>query len=256
MSMKRFFLIIIICIFIIVPGFSDSVFKLDLTKDIIIGSAALGLTIPSLILSPSPGTHTPEDDINALDRRFMYDWNKPLDTASTVIGIGMLVLPAISVIDNIKDFKVLGTYGVMYAEAFLLTLSTKELLKDLIPRDRPYTYFGPIPSGEGDDYYKSFPSGHTSYAFLGAGFLSATFLLEYPDSKWKIPVVAGSYTLAAAVGLMRIFSGSHFVTDVLAGAAIGSLYGWGIPLLHWERKKDDSVTLTPLPTGFMVSFKF
>ena len=254
--MKKVLLLLVLSAVVFQPAFSDSVFKLDLTKDIILGTAAVGLTIPAFILSPSPGTHTPEGDINSLDRQFMFKWNSSVDTASSVIAIGMLVLPVISVADNITDLKVLGTYGAMYAEAFLLTFSTKELMKDLISRDRPYTYFGPVPSGEENDYFNSFPSGHTAFAFLGAGFLSSTFLFDHPDSKWKIPVIAGSYTLAAAVGVMRVLSGSHFVTDVLVGAAIGSLYGWIVPILHKEQRKDDTVTVTPLPMGFMVSFKF
>ena len=68
-------------------------------------------------------------------------------------------------------------------------------------------------------------------AFLSAGFLSATFSAEYPDSPWKIPIIAGVYTLATGIATFRIASGSHFLTDVLTGAAIGSLYGWVIPLL-------------------------
>jgi membrane-associated phospholipid phosphatase len=241
---------------VIFSGFSESVFKLDPLKDSIIGSAALGLTIPAFVLDASSGKHTTEDEINALDRQLMYKWNEPLDTASTVLGIGMLALPAISVIDHITEWKILGTYGIMYTEAFLLTFSTKELIKNLVARDRPYTYFGDIPSGEQDDYFNSFPSGHTSYAFLGAGFLSSVFLFEYPDSQWKIPIIAGSYALASTVGLMRIFSGSHFVTDVLVGAAIGSVYGWGIPFLHVQKKEKSPVTLSPLPLGLMVSVNF
>jgi membrane-associated phospholipid phosphatase len=83
-----------------------------------------------------------------------------------------------------------------------------------------------------NDYYNSFPSGSTALAFLSAGFLSAAFSAEYPDSKWRIPVTAGVYALAAAVAACRIVTGSHFLTDVFAGAAIGSLYGLVIPMLH------------------------
>jgi membrane-associated phospholipid phosphatase len=54
---------------------------------------------------------------------------------------------------------------------------------------------------------------------------------------------------------MRITSGSHFLTDVLAGAAIGSLYGWLIPWLHL-RNNNERFTIVPLTNGIMVSLKF
>ncbi|MDL2229605.1 phosphatase PAP2 family protein [Treponema sp. OttesenSCG-928-L16] len=235
--------------------FADSVYTLDLKKDIIIGSAALGLFVPALILEPSAGETHEKSDINVIDRSLMFSYNKPLDVISTAAGITALVLPGISVIENIRDKHVLATYGIMYAEAFLLTHGTKDLLKYFVARNRPYTYSGGIPSGEEDDYFNSFPSGHTAYAFLGATFLSVTFSAEYPDSKWKIPIIAGSYTIAAGVGMMRIFSGNHFLTDVLTGACIGSLYGWLIPRLHL-RKDGTGVSFQPLPGGMIVSLSF
>jgi membrane-associated phospholipid phosphatase len=69
-------------------------------------------------------------------------------------------------------------------------------------------------------------------AFLPATFLSVTFSREFPDSSWRIPVIVGSHLLAATVGVIRITPGYHFLTDVLAGAAIGSFFGWLIPTLH------------------------
>ncbi len=126
----------------------------------------------------------------------------------------------------------------MYSEAFLLTAGIKELLKDLVPRWRPYTYDGiggedyPSAPENDDDYYNSFPSGHTAYAFMGAAFLTTTLLQDYPGKKWTVPVAAAAITTAAAVGIMRIASGEHFISDTLAGALIGGLTGWLIPFIH------------------------
>ena len=57
-------------------------------------------------------------------------------------------------------------------------------------------------------------------------------LKYFPESKWKTPVVIGSFTLATISGTLRILSGSHFFSDVLVGAAIGSAIGITVPLLH------------------------
>jgi membrane-associated phospholipid phosphatase len=40
---------------------------------------------------------------------------------------------------------------------------------------------------------------------------------------------------AAAVGGLRIAAGKHFPTDILAGAAVGSLVGYLVPRLHLRR---------------------
>jgi membrane-associated phospholipid phosphatase len=69
------------------------------------------------------------------------------------------------------------------------------------------------------DYLKSFPSGHTA----GSGVIFALLLLpelfeklkKYTPWFWATATV---YT--AAVGLSRLISGHHFLSDVLIGGAI------------------------------------
>jgi membrane-associated phospholipid phosphatase len=179
-----------------------------------------------------------------------------LDKISDYGVYGLLALPVISLAGQIKDMDAWLTYGIMYTEAFFLTFGTKDLLKNAIIRYRPYVYDNGRPAGLEDDYYNSFPSGSTALAFLSAGFLSATFSAEYPDSPWKVPIIAGMYTLATGVGACRIISGSHFLTDVLAGAAIGSLYGWVIPILHKRQNNGNNISMNFTGNGFIVALKF
>jgi undecaprenyl-diphosphatase len=91
---------------------------------------------------------------------------------------------------------------------------------------------------------------------MAAGFLSATFSTEYPDSRWKIPVISAGYALALNVAVNRVLSGNHFISDVLAGAAIGSLYGYLVPWIHLQNKKNASVTFTPVLNGFVIAHRF
>jgi membrane-associated phospholipid phosphatase len=169
---------------------------------------------------------------------------------------GLLTLPILSVIGNANDTNTWLTYGIMYTEAFLLTFGTKDLLKNAIIRYRPYMYEGGIPDGREDDYYKSFPSGSTALAFLSATFLSTTFSEEYPDSKWRLPIIIGSYTLATGIASMRIVSGSHFLSDVLVGATIGSLYGWIIPFLHKKQNNENNLAINFTGNRILISLKF
>lgn len=63
----------------------------------------------------------------------------------------------------------------------------------------------------------SFPSGHTTQAFA----LASVFAAE--SDSWVVDVLA--YGVAAGVGGARIYHDAHFLTDVLAAAAIGTVVG-------------------------------
>jgi hypothetical protein len=63
----------------------------------------------------------------------------------------------------------------------------------------------------------SFPSGHTSYAFVGATAL-------YHEFHETQPLLAYSgFVFATATGVLRITNNAHWFPDVLAGAAVGVL---------------------------------
>lgn len=63
--------------------------------------------------------------------------------------------------------------------------------------------------------YNSFPSGHTATAFM-----SATML--HKEYGWRSPWFSiGAYTTAAVTGMSRILNNKHWMSDVMAGAAIG-----------------------------------
>lgn len=236
---------------------ADSCYRLDLKKDALFLCSATGLNGISYFLDSGPSSLTDIDHINSFDRGLMFDYDQSQDKLSTYLAASMLTLPIISPLmqsDHIKNWM---TYGLMYTEAFLLTYGSKELLKSLIPRNRPYSFTGDIPEDERDDYYNSFPSGHTSYAFLAATFLSTTFSQEYPESPWRLPIIIGSYSLATTVGALRISSGNHYITDVLTGAAIGSLYACLIPQLHLANKPNDIVMyIAPQHHSLTLSLNF
>lgn len=64
---------------------------------------------------------------------------------------------------------------------------------------------------------KSFPSGHTATAFVGAHIL----FKEYQDvSPW---IGVGGYAIAAGTGALRVLNKKHWISDVVTGAGIGIL---------------------------------
>ena len=63
--------------------------------------------------------------------------------------------------------------------------------------------------------YNSFPSGHTATAFLTASLL-------HKEYGWRSPWFSiGGYTAAAVTGVSRICNNRHWMSDVVAGAAVG-----------------------------------
>jgi membrane-associated phospholipid phosphatase len=242
---------------VVFHGYGESVFTYDEKKDPIIAPLSLAVFATSFLIHNEPGSvplSFDKNSVNAFDRGLMFSYNKPLDLVSDIGVYGLLALPVISVIGNISDKDAVLAYGFMYAEALLLTFGTKELVKNTVIRYRPYMYAGGIPGGKEGDYYNSFPSGSTALAFLSAGFLTATFAAEYPDSPWKIPLITGAYALAGGIAACRIFSGSHFLSDVLTGAAIGSLYGWLVPVLHKKQSNRNAVSLHITGNGISLRF--
>ena len=102
-----------------------------------------------------------------------------------------------------RRWEVLGAY----AGNFVLTETVKRVAK----RERP----------DGSDN-RSFFSGHTSTAFVGAG---AVCLRE------SMPPCIISLGLAGAVGVLRVTEKKHWPTDVIVGAGVGFASGRFIPKL-------------------------
>ena len=61
----------------------------------------------------------------------------------------------------------------------------------------------------------SFPSGHTTAAFASAAILGS----RYKEGKNLL------YSVAALTGLSRLYLGAHYLSDIIAGAVIGEIWG-------------------------------
>ena len=90
---------------------------------------------------------------------------------------------------------------------------------------------------------RSFPSGHTSWAFMGAELIRE----EYGWA-WG----SGAYLFAAGIGFCRLYNNEHWLNDVVAGAGFGILSArLAYLLLPVERRlfrwDTSSVTTTCIP---------
>ena len=198
--------------------------------------------------------------VPAFDRVFMNNYNKVLDHVGDGVLALTLAAPAVMFASPDSDWL---TIGVMYAETIVLAQGIKEWGKLIVNRPRPYMYYDDYPQKEVDkgDWHNSMPSGHTTMAFTAAAFTSAVFDAYFPDSFWRHVVTGVSFGLASTVGIFRMCSGNHFLTDVLTGAAIGTLCGFAVPFFHSSTfhnmtNKNKNVDVAASPLGFNVAIKF
>jgi undecaprenyl-diphosphatase len=67
----------------------------------------------------------------------------------------------------------------------------------------------------------AFPSGHAMSAIIGYGFLAYLLIPKMPSLFWKWTLGIGILLIVLFDGFSRIFQGGHYLTDVLAGYALG-----------------------------------
>lgn len=105
-------------------------------------------------------------------------------------------------------------------------------IKPLVARDRPWLVIENFVNLVPEHDPNSFPSGHTNAAFAFA----LAVCMTAPKRWMKVAAVC----MAVVMGLSRLYVGVHFPSDVLAGAAIGSLCGlagaW-VVRKGWERTR-------------------
>jgi membrane-associated phospholipid phosphatase len=108
-----------------------------------------------------------------------------------------------------------GEGAAMLAATAVPTLGLTYGLKAAVHEERP---------DHSDD--DSFPSGHTSFAFLGASYLHYRY-------GWQLGLP--SYALASLVAASRVEADKHFVQDVLASVLIANVSAYFLADPHDER---------------------
>ena len=226
----------------------SQVFNLDLKKDIIIGSSSMSLLLGGHLLRNNSNLKT--EPFNWFDEKLEISYNQNLDGATDyMVASTIIALPFL--LDNF-DIKSTTTIGVMFLEAAFLTYGTKDILKGFISRPRPYNFIDQTPSLllEDNDRYLSFPSGHTSIAFMNAAFSTYIFSKGSATKTQKMILGISTFSVATTIGISRVLSGVHYPTDVFAGAILGTGIGILVPYLHLNLPEDITLVLNSNTIGF------
>jgi membrane-associated phospholipid phosphatase len=182
------------------------------------------------------------------------------DPGSFVTG-GVIYL--IGRADGQRRVQALGLHSV---ESILLADVLSGMIKFTAGRQRPSVdvknpYNFQLWRGFQGNNFQSFPSGHTTTAFAFASTLTRESQFWWPHATWYVGTVF--YGGAALVGLSRIYNNQHWASDVMTGAAIGTIVGLKVvkythshPGNHLDRElikgKHSQIQVNPV----LFSYKF
>ena len=171
---------------------------------------ASGLIIPGMLISYGAISLLGHTEVRSLDYTTQAELQEDHPTFAFKIDNYTRYVPAIAVYgldlvgvrakNNVKDRT-----GMLLL-SFGLVTSSVGVTKILTHRLRP----------NGADR-RSFPSGHTSLAFMTAEFLNQ----EYKDQSVWYSI--GGYAMATGTGILRLYNNAHWFSDVVAGAGFGML---------------------------------
>lgn len=189
---------------------------------------------------------------NAFDRRARDSlrWRHPLRAGTTSDVLVSGAIPALTLgglaLARYVDHQDMGDSwqdALIVLEAGAVAVVLNQIVKLAVARERPYVHndaFAGQPRGAFER--SSFYSSHTNLAFVlasSAGMVASMRGYRGAPVIWSVGLAA-----ATVAGYARVAGDYHYLSDVLVGAALGSLIGVGMPwLLHRPRRKVD-VTLS------------
>ena len=175
---------------------------------------------------------------NPLDKLTAGYWAPGWSTASDIGLYGLVV--ASGAILGADEGLLLGLYdGVVVVEAAMSANAVASIMTLAAGRPRPFLYTNgsgdyaaPLTTRNSADAGLSFLSSHTSMSFA---IVTSMYIAEHrlhPHSNGPKVLLGVGLGVASFVGLARIMSGYHFITDVVGGAVVGSSLGVMISSIH------------------------
>jgi undecaprenyl-diphosphatase len=163
-------------------------------------------------------------------------WFTTVMRVLTVLGGSAFLIPFVLVVGGwywrrrgrVRPLVLLAT---AYGGAYLLT----QVGKRLTARPRPPADLGLTGYGG-----YAFPSGHAAQAAAVYVMLAVVVAAGTPWGRKKAALWGGAAAVVITVGITRCYLAAHWLTDVLAGWALGGLWaGLGVPRIVRRFGGDD-----------------
>src|SRR5512138_23165 len=183
------------------------------------------------------------DEVNPFDRPVIGNHSELADHLSDATLGAILAGPLLLDLGALGPGRAFAEDAVVYAEVLALNQATVTLVKYLVQRPIPRTYAGDPTVLRSADGYRAFYSGHASTAFAALSAGAVTASLRYGTGAWPWAIVG---VLGTSVAAERVLAGRHFYTDVIVGAAAGTAFGVGVPLLHRRRRGSPRLGAMPV----------
>ncbi|HKV36705.1 MAG TPA: phosphatase PAP2 family protein [Pyrinomonadaceae bacterium] len=135
-----------------------------------------------------------------------------------------------------NDYRARET-GLLSAEALIDSVIVGSALKGITQRGRPLTGHERSEFFEGGN---SFPSGHSTQAWAVATVIAR----EY---KHRRAVQVAAYGVATAVSVARFTGQKHYLSDVVAGSALGFAIGRYVYSAHHRDELDPAISKSVWP---------
>lgn len=219
------------------------------------GAAWLISELEKPTLAPAACRWCGVDAFDASAHRVLV-WGKPelANTLSNVAVFGVVPVSAVGLIGlaawHDGHPENLGEDALIVLEASFLAMDVDQAVKYAAGRARPYAHYANptvlAANPDPHDENLSFFSGHATAAYAFA--VSSGTVASMRGYRWAPWVWAQGLGLAFVSGYLRLAADRHYVTDVVAGAAVGAAIGWAIPwILHRPgRGRPASITLAPV----------
>jgi hypothetical protein len=141
--------------------------------------------------------------------------------------------------------------GIMIAASVTSSGIIQSISKEAVGRSRPVFGRGAFdfkPFGGAD--YHSFPSGHTMLS------VATSWILARQVNFMPLKIVF--YALPVITGASRIYTGAHWLSDILLGSALGIACAESVLRLYplIKKNKDYAMTMTASGNGIGIAINF
>jgi undecaprenyl-diphosphatase len=164
----------------------------------------------------------------AAERRpWLTGWMKLLSVA----GAGLVEAPFALLLIAGLVLRKHGAQALWYAASVIGGWALYALAKIAVHRPRPHI-ISHLAQGAG---WYSYPSGHSMLAPLVFGLGVIAWTAPWRSFRARLGALALAILLALAIGLSRVYLGSHYPTDVIGGLLLGT--AWSALALLWQERR-------------------